>query len=208
MIVAGLTGSIGMGKSTVAAYLRDQGFPVLDADKIVHDLYAGEAAPLIEMVFPGTVRDGAVDRAALATKVLASPKELKKLEAIIHPRVRAAEWGFLLDEHDKGSDLAVLEIPLLFETAPHALFDAVIVVSAPPGVQRARLMARPGMTDEKLDALIARQLPDADKRAKADFVVDTGVPLEDTCRQIDAVLREILKRPPLAYQRWSDLHED
>ncbi|MFY9875698.1 MAG: dephospho-CoA kinase, partial [Rhodomicrobium sp.] len=164
MIVAGLTGSIGMGKSTVAAYLRDQGIPVLDADKIVHDLYAGEAAPLIEVVFPGTTRDGVVDRAALAVKVLASPKELKKLEAIIHPRVRAAEWGFLLDEHDKGSDLAVLEIPLLFETAPHALFDAVIVVSAPPGVQSARLMARPGMTDEKLDALIARQLPDADKR--------------------------------------------
>jgi dephospho-CoA kinase len=208
MIVAGLTGSIGMGKSTVAAYLRDQGIPVLDADKIVHDLYAGEAAPLIEVVFPGTVRDGVVDRAALATKVLVSPKELKKLEAIIHPRVRAAEWGFLLDEHDKGSDLAVLEIPLLFETAPHALFDGVIVVSAPAGVQRARLMARPGMTDEKLDALIARQLPDVDKRAKADFVVDTGVPLEDTYRQIDAVLREILKRPPLAYQRWADLHED
>jgi dephospho-CoA kinase len=208
MIVAGLTGSIGMGKSTVAAYLRDQGIPVLDADKIVHDLYAGEAAPLIEVVFPGTVRDGVVDRAVLATKVLASPNELKKLEAIIHPRVRAAEWGFLLDEHDKGSDLAVLEIPLLFETAPHALFDGVIVVSAPPGVQRARLMARPGMTDEKLDALIARQLPDADKRAKADFVVDTGAPLEDTYRQIDAVLREILKRPPLAYQRWADLHED
>jgi dephospho-CoA kinase len=208
MIVAGLTGSIGMGKSTVAAYLRDQGVPVLDADKIVHDLYAGEAAPLIEVVFPGTTKDGVVDRAALATKVLASPKELKKLEAIIHPRVRAAEWGFLLDEHDKGSDLAVLEIPLLFETAPHALFDAVIVVSASPGVQRARLMARPGMTDEKLDALIARQLPDADKRAKADFVVDTGAPLEDTYRQIDAVLREILKRPPLAYQRWTDLHED
>jgi dephospho-CoA kinase len=208
MIVAGLTGSIGMGKSTVAAYLRDQGIPVLDADKIVHDLYAGEAAPLIEVVFPGATRDGVVDRAALATKVLASPNELKKLEAIIHPRVRAAEWGFLLDEHDKGSDLAVLEIPLLFETVPHALFDGVIVVSAPPGVQRARLMARPGMTDEKLDALIARQLPDADKRAKADFVVDTGAPLEDTYRQIDAVLREILKRPPLAYQRWADLHED
>ena len=208
MIVAGLTGSIGMGKSTVAAYLRDQGIPVLDADKIVHDLYAGEAAPLIEVVFPGTVRDGVVDRTALATKVLAAPKELKKLEAIIHPRVRAAERGFLLDEHDKGSDLAVLEIPLLFETAPHTLFDGVIVVSAPPGVQRARLMARPGMTDEKLDALIARQLPDADKRAKADFVVDTGVPLEDTYRQIDAVLREILNRPPLAYQRWADLRED
>ena len=208
MIVAGLTGSIGMGKSTVAAYLRDQGIPVLDADKIVHDLYAGEAVPLIEAVFPGTSRDGVVDRAALAAKVVASPAELKKLEAIIHPRVRAAEWGFLLDEHDGGSDIAVLEIPLLFETAPRNLFDAIIVVSASPGIQRGRLMARPGMTDEKLDALIARQLPDADKRAKADFVVDTGIPLEDTYRQIDAVLKEIMKRPPLAYQRWADLQED
>ena len=208
MIVAGLTGSIGMGKSTVAAYLRDQGIPVLDADKIVHDLYAGEAVPLIEAVFPGTSRDGVVDRAALAAKVVASPAELRKLEAIIHPRVRAAEWGFLLEEHDGGSDIAVLEIPLLFETAPRNLFDAIIVVSAPPGIQRGRLMARPGMTDEKLDALIARQLPDADKRAKADFVVDTDVPLEDTYRQIDAVLRKIMKRPPLAYQRWADLQED
>ena len=208
MIVAGLTGSIGMGKSTVAAYLRDQGIPVLDADKIVHDLYAGEAVPLIEAVFPGTSRDGVVDRAALAAKVVASPAELKKLEAIIHPRVRAAEWGFLLDEHDGGSDIAVLEIPLLFETAPRNLFDAIIVVSAAPGIQRGRLMARPGMTDEKLDALIARQLPDAYKRAKADFVVDTNVPLEDTYRQIDAVLKEIMKRPPLAYQRWADLQED
>jgi len=208
MIVAGLTGSIGMGKSTVAAYLRDQDIPVLDADKIVHDLYAGEAAPLIETVFPGTTRDGVVDRTALAAKVVASPTELKKLEAIIHPRVRAAEWGFLLDEHDKGSDLSVLEIPLLFETASHTLFDAIIVVSAPPGVQRARLLARPGMTADKLDALLARQLPDAEKRAKADFVVDTGAPLEDTYRQIDAVLMEILKRPPLAFQRWADLQED
>ncbi len=208
MIVAGLTGSIGMGKSTAAAYLRDQGIPVLDADKIVHELYAGEAVPLIEAVFPGTTRDGMVDRTALAARVVASPAELKKLEAIIHPRVRAAEWGFLLDEHDKGSDLAVLEIPLLFETAPHVLFDAIIVVSAPQDIQHARLTRRAGMTAEKLDALIARQLPDADKRAKADFVVDTSGPLEDTYRQIDAVVREIMKRPPLAYQRWADLHED
>jgi dephospho-CoA kinase len=208
MIVAGLTGSIGMGKSTVAAYLRDQDIPVLDADKIVHDLYAGEAAPLIEAVFPGTTREGVVDRAALAAKVVGSAIELKKLEAIIHPRVRAVEWGFLLDEHDKGSDLAILEIPLLFETAPHVLFDAVIVVSAPPDTQRARLLARPGMTEKKLDALIARQLPDKDKRARADYVVDTGVPLEDTYRQIDAVLEKILKRPPLAYQRWADLNGD
>ena len=208
MIVAGLTGSIGMGKSTVAAYLRARGVPVLDADKIVHDLYSGEAAPLIEAVFPGTAKDGAVDRAALGARVLGSETALKKLEAIVHPRVRAAEWRFLLSGQDKGADLAILEIPLLFETAPHGLFDAVIVVSAPPELQRARLLLRPGMTEEKLEAILARQMPDADKRAKADFVVDTGAALEDTYRQIDAVVTEILKRPPLAYQRWADLHQD
>ncbi len=208
MIVVGLTGSIGMGKSTVAAYLREQGIPVLDADKVVHELYSGEAAPLIEAVFPGTAKDGAVDRAALGARVLGSETALKKLEAIIHPRVRAVEWRFLLSGQDRGDDLAVLEIPLLFETAPHAMFDAVVVVSAPPEAQRARLLARPGMTDEKLEAILARQMPDAAKRAKADFVVDTGAPLEDTYRQIDAVVTEILKRPPLAYQRWADLHED
>lgn len=208
MIIAGLTGSIGMGKSTVAAYLRNRGIPVLDADKIVHDLYAGEAAPLIEAVFPGTVKGGVVDRAALAAKVVGSPAGLKKLEAIIHPRVRAVEWAYLRAEQDKGSDLAILEIPLLFETASHTLFDAIIVVSAPPDAQRERLMARPGMTVEKLDALLARQMPDAKKRAKADFIVDTGVPVTDTYRQIDAVLKEILKRPALAYQRWADLHQD
>lgn len=208
MIVAGLTGSIGMGKSTVAAYLRQQGIPVLDADKVVHDLYAGAAVAVIEAVFPGTTKDGAVDRQALAAKVLGSPSELKKLEAIIHPRVRAAEWGFLLDEQDKGADLAVLEIPLLFETGAHGLFDAVIVVSAPAEAQRERLLARPGMTAEKLEAILARQWSDAAKRAQADFVVDTGAPVEDTYRQIDAVVTEILKRPPLAYQRWADLHQD
>jgi dephospho-CoA kinase len=208
MIVAGLTGSIGMGKSTVAAYLRQQGIPVLDADKVVHDLYAGAAVPIIEAVFPGTTKDGEVDRQALAAKVLGSPSELKKLEAIIHPRVRAAEWSFLLAEQDKGADLAVLEIPLLFETGAHGLFDAVIVVSAPADAQRARLLARPGMTTEKLEAILARQWSDAAKRAEADFVVDTGAPVEDTYRQIDAVVTEILKRPPLAYQRWADLLQD
>lgn len=208
MIVAGLTGSIGMGKSTVAAYLRDRGIPVLDADKIVHDLYAGEAVPLIEAVFPGTTRDGVVDRAELAARVLASNADFKKLEALIHPLVRAKEWNFLLRHQDKGVDLAVLEIPLLFETGSHTLFDAIVVVSAPVEAQRERLLARPGMSIEKFEAIIARQWPDAVKRDKADFVVDTGVPLEDTHRQIDAVLEEIIKRPPLAFQRWADLHED
>jgi dephospho-CoA kinase len=208
MIVAGLTGSIGMGKSTIAAYLRDRSIPVLDADKIVHDLYAHEAVPLIEAVFPGTTKNGAVDRTALAEQVLASESALKKLEAIIHPLVRAKEWRFLLAHQDKGADLAVLEIPLLFETGSHLLFDAIVVVSAPAEAQRKRLMTRPGMTIEKFEAIVARQWPDAIKREKADFVVDTGVPLADTHRQIDAVLEEIFKRPPLAYQRWADLHED
>jgi dephospho-CoA kinase len=208
MIVAGLTGSIGMGKSTAAGYMRSRGIPVLDADMVVRELYAGEAAPIIESVFPGTVRDGVVDRVALAEKVLASQNELKKLEAIIHPLVRAAEWRFLLTEQDKGVDLAILEIPLLFETASHTLFDAIIVVSAPPEAQRERILARPGMTLDKFQAVLARQWPDALKREKADYVVDTGVAPEDTFRQIDAILEEILKRPPLAYQRWADLHEN
>jgi dephospho-CoA kinase len=208
MIVAGLTGSIGMGKSTIAAYLRDRGIPVLDADKIVHDLYAHEAVPLIEAVFPGTTKNRAGDRTALAEQVLASESALKKLEAIIHPLVRAKEWRFLLAHQDKGADLAVLEIPLLFETGSHLLFDAIVVVSAPAEAQRKRLMTRPGMTIEKFEAIVARQWPDAIKREKADFVVDTGVPLADTHGQIDAVLEEIFKRPPLAYQRWADLHED
>jgi dephospho-CoA kinase len=208
MIVAGLTGSMGMGKSTVAAYFRRQGIPVHDADQIVHDLYNGEAAPLIEAVFPGTVRDGAVDRAALAEQVIGSPEALKKLEAIVHPLVHRAEWLFLLKEQDKGAELAILEIPLLFETGAENLFDAVIVVSAPADIQRQRLLQRPGMTSEKLDAMLARQWPDFWKRQFADFIVDTGLPLEDTHRQITAVIREILKRPPLAFQRWANSLEN
>ncbi|MGO9545621.1 MAG: dephospho-CoA kinase, partial [Rhodomicrobium sp.] len=146
MIVAGLTGSIGMGKSTVARYLRDKGVRVLDADRIVHDLYSGEAVPLIEAVFPGTTRDGIVDRTALAQRALASDEALKKLEALVHPLVRRTEWRLLLAEQDKGADLVVVEVPLLFETGAQTLFDAVIVVSAPAEAQRARMAARPGMT--------------------------------------------------------------
>jgi dephospho-CoA kinase len=206
MIVAGLTGSIGMGKSTVARYLRSKGVPVLDADQIVHELYTGEAVPLIEAVFPGTVRDGAVDRQALAQKALASEEALKKLEAIVHPLVRRTEWRLLLAEQDKGAELVILEVPLLFETAAHTLFDAIIVVSAPAKAQRERVAARPGMTPEKFQAIAGRQWPDAEKRAQADFVVDTGAPLEDTYRQIDAVVEEIKRWQPLAYQRWADLN--
>jgi dephospho-CoA kinase len=207
MIVAGLTGSIGMGKSTVARYLRNKGVRVIDADQIVHDLYSGEAVPLIEAVFPGTTRDGVVDRQALAHRVLSSDEALKKLEALVHPLVRRTEWRLLLAEQDKGADLVIVEVPLLFETAAQHLFDAVIVVSAPAEAQRERVAARLGMTPERFEAISARQWPDAAKREKADFVVDTGVPLEETYRQIDAVLGELQKRQPLAYQRWADLHE-
>ncbi len=206
MIVAGLTGSIGMGKSTVARYLRGKGITVLDADQIVHELYTGEAVPLIEAVFPGTVRNGAVDRQALSQKALASEDALKKLEAIVHPLVRRAELRLLMAEQDKSADLVVVEVPLLFETAAHTLFDAIIVVSAPAEAQHERVAARPGMTPEKFQAIVARQWPDAMKRERADFVVDTGVPLEDTYRQIDAVVDEIKNKQPLAYQRWADLY--
>jgi dephospho-CoA kinase len=208
MIVVGLTGSMGMGKSTVAAYLRNKGIPVHDADQIVHGLYSGAAVPLIEAVFPGATSGGAVDRVALSQIVLGSDEALKKLEALVHPLVRKAEWEVLIKEQDKGADLSVLEIPLLYETAAERLFDAVIVVSAPETMQRERMLKRTGMTAEKLEAIVARQWPDAAKREKADFVVDTGVPLDDTYRQIDAVLKEILKRPPLAFQRWAKLQED
>ncbi|MBJ7535854.1 dephospho-CoA kinase [Rhodomicrobium vannielii ATCC 17100] len=207
MIVIGMTGSIGMGKSTAAAYLRGLGIPVLDADRVVHELYAGAAVPLIEAAFPGTTAGGVVDRVALGARVLGSPEAMKRLEAIVHPLVRAAEWRFLLAEQDKGTPLSILEIPLLFETGAGDLFDAVIVVSASAEAQRERLLDRPGMTIEKLEAINARQMPDAEKRARADFVVDTGAGLEDSRRQIDTILKDIVTRPPLAYQRWAALQD-
>ncbi len=204
MIILGLTGSIAMGKTTVADHIRSRGIPVLDADKVVHELYEGEAVPLIETLFPGTTRDGRIDRAALSGAVLGSPDHIAQLEGIVHPLVRKRQWAFLEAEHDKGADLAVLEVPLLFETAPRDFFDAVIVVSASPEVQRARLMERPGMTEEKIAAILARQMPDAEKRARADYVVDTGQPLPNTLAQIDAVLAEVMSRPALAFHRWTE----
>jgi dephospho-CoA kinase len=208
VIIIGLTGSIAMGKSTAAAHLRGKGIPVLDSDAVVHDMYRSDAVPLIESAFPGVTHAGAVDRAALGRQVLGSPAQIAKLEAIVHPLVRQRQWAFLEAEHDRGADLAVLEIPLLFETAPPELFDAVMVVSAPEAVQRERLLAREGMTAEKLDAILARQMPDAGKRARADYVVDTGRPLPDTLAQIDAVLTEAAKRPALAYHRWAGLSRE
>ena len=192
--VLGLTGSIGMGKSTTAGFFREAGVPVHDADAAVHTLYAGEAAPLVEAAFPGTVREGVVDRAALGARVAGDPQALKRLEAIVHPLVRAAEKAFLDAARRDNRPLAVLDIPLLLETGGDARCDAVLVVTAPAGVQRARVLARPGMSAERLDALLARQMPDAQKRRRAHFHVDTSRGHEAARRQVQDILRALAGR--------------
>lgn len=174
MIVLGLTGSIGMGKSTTAKMFAEAGVPVHDSDETVHRLYAGKAAPLIEAAFPGVVVGGVVDRTRLAARVLGDPGALKRLEAVIHPLVRADADAFLARQRASGAPLAVLDIPLLFETGGRDRVDKVVVVSAAPDIQRKRVLARPGMTVEKFEAILGRQIPDAEKRRHADFVVDTG----------------------------------
>jgi dephospho-CoA kinase len=173
MLIVGLTGSIGMGKSTVAARFREHGIAVCDADAEVHELYEGAAVPAIEAAFPGTTEGGKVDRQRLARALIDNPAEFRRLEAIVHPMVLAAERAFLQAEAARGAAMAVLEIPLLLETGGEKRVDVVVVVSAPPDKQRERVMQRPGMTVEKLAQVLARQMPDADKRARADFVVDT-----------------------------------
>src|SRR5262249_37986106 len=180
MLIVGLTGSIGMGKSTVAARLRARGIVVCDADAEVHKLYEGAAVPAIEAAFPGTTSNSKVDRQKLAQALIAAPERFKQLEAIVHPLVQQAERDFLRAEAARGAAMAVLEIPRLLETGGHGRVDIVMVVSAPADVQRERVLARPGMTLEKLEQILARQLHDHEKRAKADFVVDTGLPLPET----------------------------
>ena len=196
MIVVDLTGSIGMGKSTTAAMFAAEGAPVYDADAEVHALYAegGAAVGPVGAAFPGVVKDGAVDRAALSAQVVGNPEALKRLEAIVHPLVGAARAEFFERAARDGADLVVLDIPLLFETGGEKRVDAVVVVSAPPETQRARVLARPGMTAEKLDAILARQMHDAEKRARAHFVVDTGRGLEAARLQVREVV-ETLRRP-------------
>ena len=188
MIRIALTGSIGMGKSTVAGMFRDAGIPVFDADAVVRGLQGagGELVGPIEQHFPGTTGPDGVDRDALSKRVLASPDDLARLEAIVHPAVHRARAKFLLDNQDKPALL--FEIPLLFETGGHEAFDKVVVVSASPEIQRARVLARPGMTEDKLDALLARQMPDEEKRRLADFVVDTSGDLSTTQHQVRDIL--------------------
>jgi dephospho-CoA kinase len=191
VIVLGLTGSIGMGKSTTAGLFAERGVPVFDADAAVHRLYAGPLVPAVEAAFPGTTTGDAVDRVALGRRVFGDPEALKRLEGIVHPAVRAAEQAFIATAAADRRDIVLLDIPLLYETGRERDVDRVVVVTAPAEVQRTRVLARPGMTPEKLDAILARQLPDADKRARADYVVDTGGGLESAARQVEAILASL-----------------
>lgn len=191
MIVLGLTGSIGMGKSTTAAMFADEGVPVHDADATVHRIYSGPDAALIEAAFPGTVVNGAVDRAALSRAVLGKPDELRRLEAIVHPLVRREEQAFLTACLARGDRLAVLDIPLLFETARADAVDRIVVVSADAPTQRQRVLARPGMTVEKFEAILARQTPDAEKRRRADYVVDTGKGFDHARAEVRRIVAEM-----------------
>jgi len=191
MIVLGLTGSIGMGKSTTAKMFAEAGVPVHDSDEAVHRLYSGAAAPLVEAAFPGTVVDGVVDRAKLGARVLGDAAALKRLEAIIHPLVRADADAFLAMHRNAGESIAVLDIPLLFETGGRGRVDKVVVVTAPTEIQRQRVLARPGMTEEKLAAILAKQVPDAEKRRLADFVIDTSQGLDAARAAVAAIIAEL-----------------
>ncbi|MBL8581552.1 MAG: dephospho-CoA kinase [Rhizobiaceae bacterium] len=196
MIILGLTGSIGMGKSTTAAMFREQGVPVHDSDEAVHRLYAGAAAPLIEAAFPGTVVNGVVDRARLTGHVLGKPEALKRLEGIVHPMVRADAAAFVERHRSAGTPVIVLDIPLLFETHSRERVDKVVVVTAPAEVQRARVLARPGMTEEKFAGILRLQVPDAEKRRKADFVIDTGQGMDAARSAVSEVVRAVCGESP------------
>lgn len=195
MKVLGLTGSIGMGKSTTASLFAELGVPVHDADAAVHALYEKDAVPAIEAAFPGTVVEGRVDRGRLGARVLNDPQAMARLEAIVHPLVREAELAFLARAEKSGARIVVLDIPLLFETGGDRRVDAVVVVSAPAAMQRERLLAREGMTPDKLDALLPRQMPDEEKRARADFIVDSSRGIEPVRVRIREILAEVAKMP-------------
>jgi dephospho-CoA kinase len=195
MFILGLTGSLGMGKSTTARFFAEEGVPVHDADAVVHRLYDGQAAAAIEAAFPGTTASGKVDRDKLAARVLGDSAALKRLEAIVHPLVQEAERRLLAEAEARGEKVAVLDIPLLFETGGEKRVDAVVVVSAPPDVQRSRALERPGMTVDKLDAILAKQMPDDEKRRRADFVVDTSRGFEAARADVRAILDAVATMP-------------
>jgi dephospho-CoA kinase len=195
MRILGLTGSIGMGKSTTAKLFAEAGVPVYDADAAVHNIYEGEAAPAVEAAFPGTTVDGKVDRAKLSAKVVHDQAAIKQLEQIVHPMLGASRRKFLEEAERSGAPVVVMDIPLLFETGGEKRVDAVVVVSTDPATQRERILARGTMTSEALDGILARQLPDAEKRKRADFVVDTSHGLDPVRARISDILAEVVKMP-------------
>src|ERR1700754_2354195 len=195
MIVLGLTGSIGMGKSTTAKLFAEAGVPVYDADAAVHHLYEGEAAPLIEAAFPGTTAGGKVDRAKLSERVVHDPAAMRQLEKIVHPMLGASRQKFFADAEAAGAPVVVVDVPLLFETGGEKRVDAVVVVSTASETQRERVLARGTMDDEKLNSIPARQMPDAEKRKRADFVVDTSHGLDPVRAQIKDILAAVVKMP-------------
>jgi len=190
MIILGLTGSIGMGKSTVGGMFAEEGAPCFDSDGAVHALYSagGGAVAPVEAAFPGVTKDGGIDRDALSARVVGNEAAIKQLEAIVHPLVRQAQAEFLQGNRDAGAKVVVLDIPLLFESGGARFVDKVAVVTAPAEVQRKRVLARPGMTEEKFEAILARQTPDAEKRARADFVIDTSGSFDATRAQVREAL--------------------
>ena len=195
MIILGLTGSIGMGKSTTAKLFAEAGVPVYDADASVHRLYEGEAAPAIEAAFPGTTANGKVDRNRLSARVVHDPAAIKQLEEIVHPMLGASRQKFLDDAEQSGAPVAVVDVPLLFETGGEKRVDAVVVVTTTAENQRQRILARDNMTGEKLDAILTRQMPDAEKRMRADFVVDTSHGLDHVRARIRDILDQAAKMP-------------
>lgn len=192
-IVLCLTGSLGMGKSTAAKFFAEAGVPVHDSDAVVHALYEGEAVAVIEQAFPGSTADGKVDRGRLAAMVLDDSAALQRLEAIVHPMVKAARDKFLAEAQARGERIVVLDIPLLFETAAERVCDAIVVVSAPPEMQRQRVFTRPGMTEDKYAAILAKQMPDAEKRRRADFIVDTSMDFGHARAQVRDILQTVAK---------------
>lgn len=195
MFVLGLTGSVAMGKSTTARFFAEAGVPVHDADAVVHRLYEGAAVPLVEAAFPGTTANGKIDRVKLGSRVMNDIAALRQLEAIVHPLVHEAERQFLVDAEAQGASVAVLDIPLLFETGGEQRVDAVVVATAPPEVQRVRVLERPGMTEQRLQAMLARQMPDSEKRLRADFVVDTSRGFDEARAQVREILSKVATMP-------------
>ncbi len=191
MIAVGLTGSVGMGKSTAAKMFAELGICVHDADAVVHELYEGKAVDQVGAAFPGAIVDGTVDRARLAEAVFDDPAALRRLEAIVHPLVREAENEFLRGARRRGEAMVVIDIPLLFETGEERRFDAIVVVTASPAEQRRRVLARPGMTAEKFDRILTRQMPDAEKRRRADFIIDTEGGFDSVRRQVRAIVAQL-----------------